>query len=166
MVVLRLLLRANRSVTGAFVDYGQAALPQEMVASQRVAAHFGIDLIKLQLEFPRRYGAGEIRHRNGTLIFAAAMATGEFADSIALGVHAGIPYADCSANFLESVEGALRQSHSSSMLLVAPLKTWSKSEIIAYAKQEHLPLELTYSCEAGGVPPCGRCASCVDRADL
>jgi 7-cyano-7-deazaguanine synthase len=166
MVVLSLLRRANRSIKAVFVDYGQAALDQEKVAAQCVAVHFGIDLIGLRFEFPSNYSAGEIRYRNGTLVFATAMATADFADSIAIGVHAGVPYADCSVSFLASLEGALKESHSNLMQLIAPLKTWHKSEILAYAKQERLPLELTYSCEAGGVPPCGRCASCLDRAAL
>jgi 7-cyano-7-deazaguanine synthase len=29
-----------------------------------------------------------------------------------------------------------------------------------------LPVQLTYSCELGSVPPCGLCLSCADRRAL
>lgn len=166
MVVLSLLQSTRPAATAVFVDYGQAALVQEKNASRQIADHFGIDLINLRLEFPKRYSAGEIVYRNGTLIFAAAMATADFADRIAIGIHAGVPYPDCSVAFLRTIETALRESHFGPMQMIAPLKTWHKPEIIAYAKQEHLPLALTYSCEAGGAMPCGKCASCLDRVGL
>ena len=142
MVVLSLLNRKNSETTGVFVDYGQAALSDERQASRRVTDYFETELIGLRLDLPSLYGAGEVRHRNGMLIFAAAMATAGIADCIAIGVHAGVPYSDCSQTFLAAMEAALKASHASSLQLIAPLKTWMKADIIAYAKREGLPIEL------------------------
>jgi 7-cyano-7-deazaguanine synthase len=166
MVVLSLLRRENRDTTAMFVNYGQAAVAEEVKASRLVADHFKTELISLKIEMPSSYGPGEIRYRNGALIFTAAMATAGHANCIALGIHAGVPYRDCSESFLASMEAVLKASHLSRLELIAPIKTWNKAEVISYAKQENLPLELTYSCEAGGNPPCGKCASCLDRIGL
>jgi len=35
------------------------------------------------------------------------MATADTSDCIAVGVHAGVPYPDCSTQFLVSIDGAL-----------------------------------------------------------
>ena len=166
MVVLSLLNRENKKTLGLFVDYGQAALVEESAAAQQVANYFGTSLVRLRIELPISYRAGEIRHRNGALIFAAAMATAETTDCIAVGVHAGVPYPDCSEAFLVAIEAALRASNPTEFRVIAPLRTWRKPAIIAYAKQEGLPIGLTYSCEVGGIPPCGQCASCLDRVGL
>jgi 7-cyano-7-deazaguanine synthase len=166
MVVLDLIVQRSRDATAVFIDYGQAALTHERAASRRLAHHFKIELRDVQMVMPNSYGAGEIRHRNGTLIFAAAMATGGLADCIAIGVHAGVPYEDCSPTFIASMDAALKASHRSKIQLIAPLVTWRKPEILAYAKRENLPLGLTYSCEEGGDLPCGKCASCLDRVGI
>jgi 7-cyano-7-deazaguanine synthase len=50
--------------------------------------------------------------------------------------------------------------------LFAPFLHWAKRDIIAYARSERLDLNLTYSCEAGRMPPCGMCLSCRDRRAL
>jgi tRNA(Ile)-lysidine synthase TilS/MesJ len=75
MVVLSLLRKENRNTIALFVEYGQGALDQERIASHRLADHFDTKLITVRIEFPQRYGAGEIPYRNATLIFAAAMAS-------------------------------------------------------------------------------------------
>ncbi len=83
---------------------------------------------------------------------------------MAIGIHAGVPYPDCSQEFLVSVDSILRYA-SHPLTLHAPLRTWQKAEVIAYAKKNRLPIDLTYSCEAGSVP-CGKCQSCLDRVGI
>ena len=147
MVVLHLLLSANRTVSPNIVDYGQAALAHERVASKEVASHYNLSIAELIVSAPAKAGAGEIRHRNGLLVFAAAMCGAPTSEAIAIGVHAGVPYADCSLRFLENqLEKTLEFSSDQPMHLIAPLKSWSKPEIIAFAKQQALPIHLTYSC--------------------
>jgi 7-cyano-7-deazaguanine synthase len=82
--------------------------------------------------------------------------------ALALGIHAGTPYADCTGEFLESAKRLL-SLQMRPVDVLAPFLDWHKQDIIAYAVKRQLPLNITYSCEEGIVPPCGRCASCVDR---
>ena len=48
----------------------------------------------------------------------------------------------------------------------APFLTWEKPAIYTYCIDKGIPIKLTYSCEAGTSPPCGKCTSCRDREAL
>ena len=48
--------------------------------------------------------------------------------------------------------------------LEAPFVTWSKADIVREGLALGVPYELTWSCYEGGEAPCGRCATCLDRA--
>ena len=52
------------------------------------------------------------------------------------------------------------------VVFVAPFLTWSKSEVYEYFLTTGIDVSVTYSCEAGTIPVCGRCASCRDRKAL
>ncbi len=93
-LVARLLVDAGTPPTALFVDYGQPAAAAEDRASSAVAAHFGLLRERVAvtgLSLPSR---GEIVGRND-LLLAVAHASAPGRD-IALGVHAGTGYADCS----------------------------------------------------------------------
>jgi 7-cyano-7-deazaguanine synthase len=166
LVVLDLLNEKEVVPDLLFVNYGQASLRFEALASNNIAAHFGLPLKTVEIRLVQHFAAGEIAHRNGALVFIAAMVGGKWLDAIAIGIHAGSPYADCSPGFIELLNSALLFSGDGRPQLLAPLRTWNKPEILAYAKKRQLPISLTYSCEAGSMPPCGRCLSCLDRKSL
>ena len=165
MAASHLLLQEGCQLSALFVDYGQAARQQEAEASTRVAKFMRIEYGTVALQFPQTFQRGEIPFRNGLLVYAAAVSSPADTD-IALGVHAGVPYPDCSVEFLDALETSLVRSQDRPLRLLAPLKTWKKSEILAYTFRENLPIDITYSCEAGTPFPCGNCLSCLDRADL
>lgn len=50
-----------------------------------------------------------------------------------------------------------------STIVVTPLIHLTKREIVAEARRLGVPLELTWSCYAGGEVPCGECGACVER---
>ena len=50
------------------------------------------------------------------------------------------------------------------LCLEAPFVTWSKADIVREGLALGVPYELTWSCYEGGEAPCGRCATCLDRA--
>jgi 7-cyano-7-deazaguanine synthase len=61
----------------------------------------------------------------------------------------------------------LAQEHTDGRLcIIAPFIDLHKPQIYRYFQDAQLPLEATYSCEAGSLPPCGSCASCRDRRAL
>jgi 7-cyano-7-deazaguanine synthase len=153
----------GRPVCGLFVDYGQLAAHREFAAASAVANHLGIELTRLALNGSTQpKTAGEIPTRNAFLVCLAAMECPLSVLGIAIGIHAGTQYADCTPGFVTSAK-TLLSFHSRPVDVLAPFVDWKKEQIMAYALSRHLPLKLTYSCERGADPPCGSCLSCLDR---
>ncbi len=160
-LVARLLVDAGTPPTALFVDYGQPAAAAEDRASSAVAAHFGLLRERVAvtgLSLPSR---GEIVGRND-LLLAVAHASAPGRD-IALGVHAGTGYADCSPGHRDAWQMLLDTQHDGRVRVLAPLLHLQKAEVLALAAGAGVPLGMTHSCEAGD-SVCGRCLSCLDRA--
>lgn len=166
MVCLALAMDTGRNIDVLHIDYGQVARTHELSSAKEIAGHFGVKLRVISIDFGKQFGVGEIPNRNAGLIFSAAMAISNSSDEMILGVHAGTEYEDCSPEFLLACQNVLQFTNNSHLSLIAPLKTWSKAEILAYSMDKGLPLSKTYSCESGTFPPCGICASCMDRIEL
>jgi 7-cyano-7-deazaguanine synthase len=81
---------------------------------------------------------------------------------LALGVHGGTPYYDCSQAFVETVGKTIAEHTDGRVSVVAPFVTWTKKDVFDFFRSADLPLALTYSCEVGSEPTCGICASCRD----
>lgn len=155
----------GRSVCGIFVDYGQPSADHESLAASAVAQYLSIQLLTLAVRTKQPKTAGEVPARNGLLLCLAAMERPPSVLALALGIHAGTPYADCTGKFL-GLAKQLLSLQTRPVDVLAPFLEWQKEDIIAYAVKRRLPLEMTYSCEAGVLSPCGRCASCLDRRRL
>jgi len=138
----------NRPLCGIFVDYGQAASLHEAAAADAVARYLAMPLFVITVRGPRRKGDGEIPARNAFLACAAAMERPPSVLAIAIGVHAGTPYPDCSPAFVASAKELLRLQ-STPVDVLAPFLDWHKHDVIEYAVRRGLPIELTYSCESG-----------------
>lgn len=110
--------------------------------------------------------------RNGLMISMAA----SFADSISqrdkvelyIGVHsddaAGNAYADCSAHFIAAMGAAVRIGTYEKIRIVAPFICQKKSDVVKVGLELGAPYHLTRSCYERGSAPCGKCATCIDRA--
>jgi 7-cyano-7-deazaguanine synthase len=149
-----------------FFDYGQPALAQERKASRNVAAHFDVGLQEIKLHGPLRIGVGEVRGRNAVFMLTALMEHPIAQGLIAIGIHAGPPYYDCTPGFLTGVQVLFDGYANGRIKAVAPFLEMNKIEVWRYGQNARLPMEITYSCERGGKQPCGRCASCRDRRKL
>lgn len=161
-----LLSAQGFAVQGIFVDFGQAAREQESRAVARVADSLDIPTITLRVAPPGDFSAGELIGRNAFLLTTAIFLGRVHEGLLAIGVHAGTPYYDCSAGFIDRLK-ALAEEHTDGRLTVtAPFLYWNKAQIHAYVLQSDLPVSATYSCESGTIPPCGSCASCRDRRAL
>lgn len=158
----RLLLDAGTTPTALFVDYGQPAARAEARASRALARHLGLVHRKLRLHGLSVPARGEIGGRNDLLVaIAQAVAPG---GDVALGVHAGTGYRDCSPQHQAAWQALLDVQHDGQVRLLTPLLHLSKGQILRLAVQAGLPLTQTHSCETSDVP-CGDCSSCRDRAD-
>ena len=108
--------------------------------------------------------------RNGLMIsIAASFADGLYDDSVEIyiGVHsddAGEAYADCRADFIASMSAAVRIGTYEKIHLVAPFLCQKKSDVVKVGLELNAPYHLTWSCYESGEKPCGKCATCIDRA--
>ncbi|MBI3297711.1 MAG: 7-cyano-7-deazaguanine synthase QueC [Elusimicrobia bacterium] len=78
-------------------------------------------------------------------------------------------YPDCRPAFYAAFGkvarlGTARGASGRRLAVLAPLVKLDKAAIVRLARRLKVPLELTWSCYAGGRRPCGRCDSCKLRA--
>ncbi len=110
--------------------------------------------------------------RNGLMLsMAASFTDGIFhgADAeIFIGVHqddsAVNAYADCSENFIRAMGDAINIGTYGKIKIVAPFVGRTKADIVKTGLELNVPYELTWSCYERGEVPCGKCATCIDRA--
>lgn len=102
---------------------------------------------------------------------AAAHAQALGLSGVAIGVHSGdhFIYPDCRTEFIEAAQAAIvlgagELAPDGWVGLVAPFIGGDKTDIARRAGQLDVPIDLTWSCYQGGVRHCGRCGTCVERA--
>lgn len=156
---LVLAMLSDRDPSSIWVDYGQPAAEAERQASGAIAAHFGSPWAEVRIGGVSSPAAGEFRGRNDLLVAAAAVVGDR---SVAIGVHAGTGYADCSPAWVASWQALLDTQHGGQAGLIAPLVRLTKAQVYALARENGVPVGLTHSCEAAA-SPCGSCSSCADR---
>lgn len=105
------------------------------------------------------------------LALATSLADAVGAEAVVIGANAldYSGYPDCRPPFLAAFGrtarlGTRRGSEGRPLKVLAPLLRLDKAGIVALARRVGAPLELTWSCYAGGARPCGRCDSCRLRA--
>lgn len=160
------LTKQGMAVRGIFIDFGQAAARPERRSVKALSAHLGVPLAAYRVCGAVPYSTGELLGRNAFLIFAALFLTRRRSGLIAIGVHTGTPYYDCSPPFIEAMARLTAEHTDGGVAVVAPFLNWSKGDVLHYFLTTGLPIGLTYSCEVGTEPPCQECASCRDRSVL
>lgn len=108
--------------------------------------------------------------RNGLFLSsAAAMAISKGCSVILYGAHAddaaGSAYPDCSEAFVNAMAAAVYEGSGKILRLEAPFVRVSKAEVVREGLELGVPYELSWSCYEGGDKPCGRCGTCIDRAE-
>ena len=114
-----------------------------------------------------------IPFRNGLFLSAvAALAMSIYPDDeveVFIGAHAddaaGNAYADCSKEFVNAMRDAINIGTYNQVRVQAPLVTWNKAEVVRVGLRLKAPYHLTWSCYEGGDKPCGKCGTCIDRAN-
>lgn len=153
-------------MSALFVDYGQAAAVQEHAAARRVAAHYHVALSTVHCSGLGIFGAGYVRARNALLLQMALTAAPFEVGQIAMGLHAGTPYTDCSPAFVVEMQRSFDMYCDGKIRVVAPFLDQDKRAIVEFCHAVSAPVNLTYSCELGTDSPCGKCLSCLDRIAL
>lgn len=109
--------------------------------------------------------------RNGLFLsIAAAYADSLFPGEeveIFYGAHAddaaGQAYADCSPEFADAMDKAIRIGTYGKININRPLINMNKAEVVKTGLALKVPYELTWSCYEGGEKACGTCGTCIDR---
>ena len=108
--------------------------------------------------------------RNGLFLSAAAsIALSKGCSVIYYGAHsddaAGNAYPDCSDAFNQAMGEAIYLGSGNQLKIEAPFVKWTKADVVKKGLELHVPYELTWSCYEGGDKPCGKCGTCIDRAE-
>ncbi|WP_447603551.1 7-cyano-7-deazaguanine synthase [Nitrospira sp. Nam80] len=164
--LLAFYLRERVEVLPLFVDFGQPAAKQELRAARAVCKRYGVRLSIITVRSRVAFSVGEIPGRNAFLVFTAVLVFGLKPEIIAIGIHEGLPYYDCTDGFLKSMQMIVDGYAAGRIKLAAPFLKWGKQLIWEFCRNARVPVNATYSCERGGVRPCAKCLSCKDREAL
>jgi len=101
------------------------------------------------------------------LSFALGFAEAIAAELVYLGINAldYSGYPDCRPDYIQAMQevfrlGTKQGREETPIKIVTPLINLKKTEIIQLGNQLGVPWELTWSCYAGNLKPCGVCDSC------
>ncbi len=102
------------------------------------------------------------------MAIAGGYGLAEGCSRLAVAVHAGdhAVYPDCRPQFIADFEAALRSGNYEQVSVYAPFLGWTKGDIACLGLDLGIDFERdTWSCYEGGEEPCGKCGTCVERAE-
>jgi 7-cyano-7-deazaguanine synthase len=166
MACVHFFKEMGRMPCGLFIDYGQPPADRESKCAKMIAEHFGIILYSSQWKSIQQKKSGYIPARNAFLLITALMEKPTEVNTIVLGIHSGTSYPDCQTKFMDKMQQIFDLYSSDKTRISCPFIDFQKVELYSYCKEQHLPIELTYSCESSSLEPCGKCLSCIDREML
>lgn len=109
-----------------------------------------------------------VPNRNTIMLsIAVGIAIGDGATEVWAAMHAGDHpiYPDCRPEFITALNGLIPIATESDVQIVAPFIDISKAEIAWVGNNLNVDWMQTYSCYQGGNVHCGRCGTCVERAE-
>jgi 7-cyano-7-deazaguanine synthase len=176
-VLMRLLLIRNCTVFPLFVDYGQLSANIEWATCQRVCQYLGLEPEKMNVSgFGKLVPSGLTDEKldvekdaflpTRNLLFltlGAAYGYKKAAHTVAIGLLANPIFPDQTESFVKSAETLLSEATGEDITVFAPFINMDKTDTLRLARKYDIPLDMTYSCHAGGVKPCGKCISCKEK---
>jgi 7-cyano-7-deazaguanine synthase len=154
------------SSSSLFIDYGQSAARLEYQSALAISEFYKVPLRRIAVSGFQQWGVGFVPGRNAFLLHTALMAVTFQKGMVAIGIHSGTTYSDCSDYFLRQMQSLFDIYADGRIFVTAPFLYWTKGEIWELCHKMNVPFELTYSCEAGNEQSCGQCLSCIDRGGL
>lgn len=139
-----------------------------------MAKHFNSSLLQGADAIPEGHYADEnmrstvVPFRNGIMLaVAAGLAESRGLDGVMIANHSGdhAIYPDCRPDFISSMGQAIADGTYEHLELFAPYTSLTKGEIALHGKKLGVDYSLTYSCYKGGEKHCGKCGTCVERAE-
>jgi 7-cyano-7-deazaguanine synthase len=184
-------MAAEHEVLAVTVDYGQRH-KVEIEHAKQITSDYGIRHIVCDLsgfaiyggsgssqtdsavQVPEGHYSSEnmavtvVPNRNMILLaLAAAVAVANDSNCIAYAAHAGdhAVYPDCRPQFVNAMREALGFCSEPGLILTAPFLGMTKADIVRHGDELLVPFADTWSCYRGGSEHCGRCSTCVERAE-
>lgn len=111
-----------------------------------------------------------VPNRNAIMLtIAFGIASGMQAEAVGIAVHSGdhFIYPDCRPDFVEAFRVMQHKALEGmgEVELFAPFVHTTKAGIITEGAKLGVPFDQTWSCYKGGENHCGRCGTCVERAE-
>lgn len=159
-------LKQNFKVSALNIDYGHLSKEQETRAASDIASYYHIPLRFAKYDGRTFQHNGLINGRNAFFLMAALLEFDHRSGIIAIGVHSGTHYIDCSELFIRNMQRLFDLYNDGRIIVGVPFLNWDKRQIWDYCTIERIPIHLTYSCELGRKQPCGICRSCKDLEAL
>lgn len=111
-----------------------------------------------------------VPNRNAIMLMVAVgVAASRGLEAVYTAVHAGDHpiYPDCRPEFVEAANEAaqLGTAGMGDVEIRAPFVDISKADIVTRGTAVGAPFHLTWSCYQGGAEHCGKCGTCVERAE-
>jgi 7-cyano-7-deazaguanine synthase len=139
-------------VSSLFIDYGQPEARLERAAAIAIAEYYVIPLKQLGV-LGYKAPEGYVPARNAMLLSAGLMSFDYGYGIIALGIHAGTPYADCSPDFEQAMQRVFDLYSQGRVRIDAPFLHWTKDQIWDYAQMTGVPLVLIQSNNLNSLHP-------------
>jgi len=150
------------SVRTLFVDYGQVSAQKEYGAALEICDYYKISLDTVKLFGHKTWSGGYVPGRNSFLLHVGIMYFQYNSGIIALGIHSGPNYSDCTPEFVRIMQTSFDLYTDGCVNIGTPFVNFNKRDVWNYCKSQNVPIGLTYSCELGKEQPCGYCLSCKD----
>ena len=132
-----LLAGQGNTINAVFIDYGQAAAATERRAVREITTQMGANLSCYSVLGSESFTAGELVGRNAFLVVTALFLTRARPGMLAMGIHGGTPYWDCSEGFAREMGRLVAEHTDGNVVFVAPFLAWSKSEVYEAAIPEN-----------------------------
>lgn len=180
---------AARIALAVNFSYGSNHNEREAECARWQCRKAGIELIEIPLGFMSRYfksalldgpdaipdgeydgdnmASTVVPFRNGIMLsIAAGLAESRGLSHVMMANHSGDHevYPDCRPEFVDAISAAISAGTYAGITLLAPYTDLTKAEIALRGLRLGVDYDHTYSCYRGGEEPCGRCATCRERA--
>jgi 7-cyano-7-deazaguanine synthase len=185
----------GRQAEALSLYYGQRHFEQESKHAGELCTHYGVKRLTVSLgdiayylkdadsaltnpdvDVPHGHYSADtmsvtvVPNRNMMFLsIAASIAMARKAEVVYAGMHAGdhAIYPDCRPEFVDSLNATLQIAMSGFKPpeILTPFIYISKADIARRGEVLEVPFELTWSCYEGGEVHCGRCGTCVERAE-
>lgn len=181
---------AERIALAVTFDYGSNHNAREIDCARYNCALLGIELVEVKMDFIGRlfnssllsgadaipegdYADANMRStvvpfRNGIMLsVACGLAESRGLKHVMIANHGGdhAIYPDCRAGFVDAMSLAMKEGTYDGVTIIAPYTDITKGEIAVIGKKLGVDYTHTYSCYKGGEEHCGKCGTCVERAE-